>query len=392
MRHCKRCVTPDTRPRVVLDEEGVCNACRYAEKKRKGIDWKAREKEFKELVEEYRSDNPMRYDCVVPGSGGKDSIYVAHRIKHDYGMNPLLVTYPSAMYTTSGRNNTEIFRTKLGSDHITFTPNAELDRKLMTKFFELYGDPYLPWSRAVHTIPVKVAIAFRIPLVVYGENPAEYGGPELSHMTVESVDKMAKTGSEKDVKLAQNWPSLFKDGSVKLSDLKAYIYPTQEELDKADIKAVYFGYYHLWDGYKNYLYCKERFDWKPHEGRIEGTWLENTMHSMDDKLDTIYQYLMLLKFGISRAQKEAAPMIRNGHMTREEAVKQIKKVFYEFPYIYVKDCYDYFGMNQKQFFDTLEKFRDRDIWERVNCEWRIKEPIWGEMDSTSSMLSKMSSR
>lgn len=376
MKHCQKCVTPDTRPRVIFDKRGICNACQYAEKKNTVIDWKAREKEFKKILDEARTDDPLKYDCVVPGSGGKDSIYVAYKMKHEYGMNPLLVTYPCGMYTDAGRKNFEIFRTKLGMDHITFTPNSEIDKKLMQKFFVLYGDPYLPWSRAVHTIPVRIAIAFGINVLIYGEPPCEYGGPEIGIMTAESVNKFAKTGSEKDVKLAENWPGLFEDNSVKLSDLKAYIYPRQEELNQAKIQAVYYGYYHYWDSYKNFLFCKKEFGWNKHDGRLEGGWL--SWHSMDDKMDTFYQYLMLLKFGISRAQKEGAPMIRCGHITRDEVIEYIKKYFYEFPYRYLYDCIKEMEMTQEEFLNTLEKFRNKKIWKKVDDKWRIKNPIWEE--------------
>ena len=380
MRYCKRCVTPDTRPRVEIDSEGICNACRHADKKKNDIDWKIRKKEFEQILDEVRTKDPMKYDCVVPGSGGKDSIYVAYRMKHDYGMNPLLVTYPVAndMYTAAGKKNIEIFRTRLGIDHITFTPNTEVDKKLLKKFFIMYGDPYLPWSKAVHTLPVKVALAFNIRLIVYGEPPSEYGGPELARMSVKSVKEIAKTGSVKDITEPENWPSLFEDGSVKLSDLKPYIYPAQEELDKANITAVYFGYYHYWDPYENYKFCKEQFDWNEHDYRFEGSWMNH--YSLDDKMDTFYQYLMLLKFGISRAQKEAAPLIRAGHLTKEEFMQKIKDVYYEFPYRYLRECMDWLGMSENEFFGVLEKFRNRDIWERVNGEWRVKSPPWKDTE------------
>ncbi len=389
MKYCVRCVTPDTRPRIEIDEEGVCNACRHADKKKNEIDWNAKKKEFEKLLDEVRTRDPLKYDCVVAGSGGKDSIYVAYRIKHDYKMNPLLVTYPvdNQMYTAAGKKNFEIFRTKMGIDHITFTPNPVIDKKLLKKFFMLYGDPYLPWSKAVHTLPVKVAIAFGIRLIIYGEPPSEYGGPDIGVMSVKSVKELARTGSVKDLKEPENWPELFPDNSVKLSDLKAYIYPTQEELDRAKIKAVYFGYYHFWDQYQNYKFCRENFGWNEHDYRFEGTWMN--WHSLDDKMDTFYQYLMMLKFGISRAQKEAAPLIRTGHLTKEEFMSRIKNVYYEFPYRYLRECMDWLDMSEKEFFDVLEKFRNKEIWERVGCEWRIKNPPWETLKNESTQKGKV---
>ena len=83
-----------------IDSEGVCDACRFAEAK-ENIDWRQREKELLHLLDQYRSKDGL-YDCIVPGSGGKDSGYAAHVLKYKYGMHPLTVTWPPILYTAIG--------------------------------------------------------------------------------------------------------------------------------------------------------------------------------------------------------------------------------------------------------------------------------------------------
>ena len=60
--------------RTMFDDNQVCSACLYYEYK-KTIDWKEREKELVDLLNQYKKDGS--YDVLIPGSGGKDSIFVA---------------------------------------------------------------------------------------------------------------------------------------------------------------------------------------------------------------------------------------------------------------------------------------------------------------------------
>ena len=78
-----------------IDSEGICDACRVAEQK-ESINWKAREDELLKLLDQHRK-NDGSYDCLVPGSGGKDSAYQSHVLKYKYGMNPLAVTVSPAL-------------------------------------------------------------------------------------------------------------------------------------------------------------------------------------------------------------------------------------------------------------------------------------------------------
>ena len=134
VRYCHRCIMPDTRPRIVFDEEGICNACRHADDKRR-IDWDARKAEFLELVAPFRSKSGA-WDCIVPWSGGKDSSTIAYRLKFELGMNPLLVTFSPLLPNEVGARNRETL-IQLGFDHLR---NAVRDSETLLAVAECLGE------------------------------------------------------------------------------------------------------------------------------------------------------------------------------------------------------------------------------------------------------------
>lgn len=373
MRYCKRCVMPDTRPRIEFDEEGICNACRYAERK-KEIDWGRREEQFKEILERYRSKDPYKYDCIIPASGGKDSTCIAYTMKHKYKMNPLAVTFAPVMYTNPGFKNTENFR-KIGIDHVVFYADREVLRKLCRKMLINYGDPFIPWVTGVYSTPLRFAINFEIPLVIYAEcGEAEYGGStekdEDYEIREEDLKKFVRTGDAKDWKYPENWT----DEEVSLADLKPYLFPTQEELGRVGVKPIYFAYFHQWDGHENYRFIKEKIGFNEMSGRIEGSY--QNYSSIDDKIDGLYMYLMHLKFGFARTTKDACKDIRGGRLTRDEAIGLVKKYDSEFPRQDLEEVLEFLQMDEENLWQTLERFRNKEIWEKVDGKWRIKNPIW----------------
>ena len=85
---------------LFIDKNGISDSWKYSRKKKK-IDFAKREKKLLKLLDKYRSSN-NHFDCIVPGSGGKDSCYATHVLKYKYGMNPLTVTWPPILYTDYG--------------------------------------------------------------------------------------------------------------------------------------------------------------------------------------------------------------------------------------------------------------------------------------------------
>lgn len=120
MNYCKTCVYPaSSAVPLAFDEKGECSGCRVSKQKAE-IDWEARKEMFKDLVEEYRSKDGSKYDCLIPVSGGKDSYFQIHIIKNVMKLNPLLVTYHGNNYTPTGKKNLINMREVFGVDHIFF--------------------------------------------------------------------------------------------------------------------------------------------------------------------------------------------------------------------------------------------------------------------------------
>lgn len=365
--YCSRCLMPSSRPRIQFDEEGVCNACRYADWKRR-IDWDVRRKEFLDLVEPYRSKDGS-WDCLVPWSGGKDSSTIAYRLKYEFGMNPLLATFSPLIPTDVGLHNREAFL-QLGFDHQYFRPNQRVARKLARRFFIERGNLKIAWDAGINAVPVKIALTFNIKLIFYAEHgESEYGGKILH----EASTKMRDFTEVIEHQVGDD-PRNWLDEEISLNDLNPYIYPDYEELANAEIRALYFAYFFKWSSYENYLFIKDKFNFRtcPH-GRTEGTFTD--FDSLDDKTDNLYYYMQLIKFGFGRAVRDASRMIQNGQMKREEGLMLAKKHDHEFPSEYFKENLEYIGLPEEEFTEIANKHRNPEIWKCEGKQWRLRFPL-----------------
>ncbi len=167
LRYCTNCVMPDTKPDLKLDEEGVCNACRSFEK-RKVVDWDLRRKQLEELLARYRNTSGSHWDCIVPVSGGKDSTFQVVRMLQ-LGMNPLCVTATTCDLSEVGRRNIQNIK-KLGVDYVEFSPNPLVRAKLNRIGLQQVGDISWPEHVGIFTIPVRAAVQYNVPLLIWGEN------------------------------------------------------------------------------------------------------------------------------------------------------------------------------------------------------------------------------
>jgi len=306
VKFCKKCVMSNQRPastvefkhtkdskKVTLnfDSEGVCDACRQAEIKEK-IDWKKREEELLRLLDKYRR-NDGYYDCVVPGSGGKDSAFQAHVLKYKYGMHPLTVTWPPIMYTDYGYSNFRNWIEIGGFDNITYKPNGKV-MKLLTKLsIENLYHPFQTFILGQKNIGPKVAVKFGIPLVFYGENEAEYGNPiadnatslrDKSYYTMKNLDEIFLGGvSIKELRQKYNIP---------LADLMTFLPVSADELDRSNVEVHYLGYYLKWTPQESYYYAVENTGFKARPFRTQGTY--SKYNSIDDKIDDLHYYTCLL--------------------------------------------------------------------------------------------------
>lgn len=351
VRFCTRCVMSNQRPRIAFNDEGVCFACLYADHKRSGIDWQARRDSLARLCDLHRSLDGS-YDCVVPGSGGKDSAFVAHKLKHEWGMHPLTVTWSPHLYTDIGRRNLDSFIAS-GFDNILITPNGQVHRRMTRLSTDLLGEPFQPFIYGQVIAPVRIALQHGIKLIFSGENgECEYtGNPEVwDHPGFKPGDYNRQWFSGFPV---ERWI----EHGFSRADLAPYLPPAMEAIEAAGIERHFFGYYEKWHPQACYYYATEHtgFEANP-DGRSEGTF--SRYASLDDRLDGFHYWLGYLKFGIGRCTSDAAHEVRDGDLTRDEAVALVRKYDGEFPVRHFQTFLEYTGLSEEEFFAIAHKWRN----------------------------------
>ncbi len=353
MRYCKLCVTPQTRPRIEFDNEGVCNACRYAETK-KNIDWKKKAQELKDIVKKYKRSEG--YDCIVPVSGGKDSHFQTHYVKEVLGLTPLCVTFNPAMPSEIGVKNRENLINSLAVDHILITPDPKMHAKLAKIMLKEHGNVFLPWIQGVFAGPTRVAVEKKIPLIFYGDNgEAEYGGAtntkEATSIESSAAVNLRVQSDRPNWKNPENWDYY----GIPKKSLTLYIEPTDKEKEEAGVKRLFLGDYIPWNNNQNLNVALNIIGgFTLRETRIAGTYTHGT--SMDDDLDELYLWFLWPKFGFHRASKSASPDIREGKLTREKAIELVRKYDGEFPWDVFDRTLDYLDMSEEEFWDVVKRF------------------------------------
>ena len=367
---------PDALKRAIsFGDDGICEACKYAERKKK-IDWEEREKELIELCNKYRR-NDGRYDVIIPGSGGKDSVQAAYMLKYKYNMNPILVTWPPALYTGIGRRNFESWL-NAGFANFTYNQNRKLHKFLTRSAFLNLCHPFQPFILGQKNLAPRMSVLLDIPLVIYGENEAEYGNAieENEKPTRDPKYYSAELGVKDLVLGGIPAIDLMNDYGFKLSDLEAYFPVNPYDLERVGTTVHYLGYYVKWHPQETYYYAVENTDFMPNDHRTEGSFSKYS--SLDDKIDWLHYHTTYIKFGIGRATYDSAQEVRNGDITRDEGIALIKRFDGEFPHQYIEDCCNYMGITLQEYHDTIEKFRTPHLWEKRNGKWELKHPIWEE--------------
>lgn len=367
---CKNCLNMSTRPRITFDERGWCNACQWSETK-KTLDWSPRQNELAELVQSCKDTN-SNFDCIVPVSGGKDGSYVAHTLKHKHGLNPLTVTVRPALALDIGDKNLFNF-IQSGFDHVHVSPNVKVMDRLNKYGFIEKGFPYYGWLIAIMTGVIQVAVKFNIPMVFYSENgEIEYGGStETKNRATYDIEFMKRVflegGHEKVFNMA------LADDDISEQELSWFKFPTDEEVEKANLSFAHMSYFEGWDSYRNYVVAKEHCGLVEQEDTNAGTFTNFSQN--DQALYSLHAYMMYLKFGFGRATQDAGIEIRRGSMTREQAVNLVNLYDNSYPYDNIELYLDYYGMTKEEFDAVLDKYANTNLFEKIDGIWEPKFEI-----------------
>lgn len=388
VQFCRSCVISNQRPSSTVEfkhskseqkktigfgDDGICDACRYHQVKAQGIDWKHREDQLVATLDKFRR-NDGSYDMVVPGSGGKDSAYTSHVLKYRYGMNPLTVTWAPHLYTDIGWQNFTNWIHEGGHDNLLFTPNGRLHRLLTKLAFKNLLHPFQPFIVGQRIIGPSIALKYGVQLVMYGENQAEYGNDPNENYKPTMDRKFFSAQDPLEMMLGGvRVGDIIKDYGYKLNDFAPYIPPTAESLEDAGVEVHYLGFYLPWDPQECYYYAVEHTGFQANPERTPGTYSKYS--SIDDKIDMFHYFTTLIKFGIGRATYDAAQEVRNGKITREEAVHLVRKYDQEFPSRYYPEFLEYIGLTDAQFWETVDSFRSPHLWKKSNNGWELRETV-----------------
>ena len=368
MQYCKKCVMLSTRPGIIFDEEGICSACRHTEYK-KTIDWSSRQKSFAKLCEKNRS-NSDENDCVVAVSAGKDSFWQVLTLKEKFHMNPLLVSVWGFDWTKTGLQNFETMQSRFGVEAINLHTNKEINRKMSRAAFEHDGFPAWLYDRLIYTYPIWMAIKLNIPLIFYGENTSlEYGGP-LKEETPSAIDQI-----HNDAVREYDW-SLWEKVGVKKSDIPFAKFPSKELIQESQVDPRYMSYYFNWSGYEHMIQAKQ-YGWKSLHDTMEWDrkgWSEDYTQ-IDDFAYLVDPWMKWPKYGHRQVTDSCSKLIREGRMTREKAVSLVREYDSILDPISLEHYLQFSGYSERQFWDVVDKFYNKNLFVRRDGKWILKHPI-----------------
>ena len=369
LKYCTRCLMPDTKPDLYLDEEGVCNACRSYEN-RSEVDWEKRNNDLQKIIAKYKNKDESNWDCIVPVSGGKDSTYQVVKMIQ-LGLNPLCVTATTCDLSSIGRKNIETIK-HLGVDYVEMSPNPIIRAKLNSIGLKQVGDISWPEHVGIFTIPVRAAVQYNVPLIVWGENSQnEYGGPAAA-----SNDNTLNRRwlEEFGGLLGMRVGDMIGMDDIKTKHLIPYTYPTDEELKKVGVTGLFLGHYIPWDGLSNALIAQAN-GFNTFTKIVEGSMVN--YENLDNHQTGIHDYFKFLKFGFGRATDLACTHIRRGRLTRNDGMDIVKNLDGKFPWTCLgkplEEILKPLEITVEEFIKICDQFTNKKIFKRDSSGALIKD-------------------
>jgi N-acetyl sugar amidotransferase len=404
VKFCQSCVISNQRPTstaefknngktlkkvIYFDDQGICDAC-LVKKQKCNIDWNLREQQLRELCDKYRR-NDGHYDCLVPGSGGKDSFMQAHLLKYKYGMHPLTCTWAPHIYTDWGWKNHQAW-VHAGFDNILFTPNGRVHRLITRLAVENLLHPFQPFILGQKNLAPKIAAMHDIRLIFYGENEAEYGNPKDDMDSAKRSWEYFTASGENETFLGGASIAELRELGLETVDWEPYMPLNPEQLEAKQIEVHYLGYYEKWHPQNAYYYAVENGGFQSSPERTAGTY--STYNSIDDRIDDFHYHTTWIKFGIGRATYDAAQEIRSGDLIREEGIALVRKYDGEFPDRWAEEIFQYLSLPKEKFpvasrafeeplfdrtyYDLLcERFRSPHLWKFSGATgWQLRHQVF----------------
>jgi imidazoleglycerol phosphate synthase cyclase subunit len=372
IRWCTRCVYPSiSAAPMEFDADGICMGCRMAEVKAAipKSEWTRRKELFREILEKYRCRDGSRHDVVIAVSGGKDSWFQTHVIKHEFGLNPLLVTYDGNNWTAPGWRNMLRMKEVFNVDHVVYRPSVEVLKKLNRLAFAIMGDMNWHAHVGITTVPVRIAAQHKIPLVIWGE----HGYLDLcGQFSMDDFPEMSYRDRLEHFARGYEWNFFVGRDGLSAQDMIPWQYPSDEVLFDTDIRGLYLGNYIYWEANEHTKLMVEKYGFEISEIPFERTY--RRMSNLDDMHENgVHDYLKFIKFGYGRCTDHVCKDIRAGLMGRGQGIDLIKAMDPVKPGD-LKRWLDYVGMSESEFDRIADTFRDPRVWRMTDGCW-IKDEL-----------------
>ncbi len=345
VKYCSRCCMPETAEGLAFDEMGICQPCRSSEQKIH-IDWTEREKKLAAILDNYRGKSKSGYDVIVPISGGKDSMFQLYILTQKYNMRCLAVTFSHNWYTETGKYNLEIALNSFDVDHIMFTPNNKTINKLARESLYKIGDSCWHCHAGVGAFPLKAAVMYEIPLLVWGESVSESDGRA-------TYDNPIKFDRDYFTRISARFYAEEMVGKdITIEEVQPWVLPHYDDIDRVGIEGIHLGDYIFWDDERQMEFIRDKYGWR--EDKIEGTY--KRYKSVECKMAGLHDYTKYLKRGFGRTTDQASRDVRNGLLTREEAFDLIKEHDTVKPDV-LKWYLEKTGISEEEFYKVMKEQR-----------------------------------
>ena len=314
LKYCSKCIMPETVEGQEFNEEGLCRTC-VSQSQKDNIDWAARREAFEQICQDAKAKAGNNYDCIVPISGGKDSLWQLHVVVKEYGMKPLAVTFSHNWFSKTGWYNLMNGLEKMDIDHVMFTPARSVVNRCAKRSLETIGDACWHCHAGVAAFTIKMAVAYKIPLLIWGESTAEHGRA--------TYDKPDKFDREYFLRVSSKLtPMQFSCEYLSLRDLYPFELPSAEECEAIGLNGIHLGDYFKWDTEKQVAFIKQEYGWK---GRnVCGAYKD--YKSVECSMASMHDFLCYLKRGYGRASIQASEDIRTGKITDKLDSKIIQQL------------------------------------------------------------------
>jgi len=376
IRYCRRCLYPSNHPLgISFDAAGVCSGCRVHEEKDR-LDWRERERKLAAIFDAYRDRSGLRYDCVVPVSGARDSFFIVDTVRRRYGMTPLLVSYNAHYNTRMGIRNLARLRTLTDGDFLQQVVQPQVVKRVMRATLRMAASFHWQSLAGQTVYPVQIAARLKIPLIVWGVHQGCDQVGMYSHL--DEVEMSRKYRCEHDLMGLEAEDLEGGEEALTEAELRPFTYPHDREIERVGVRGIYLSNYIRWDSKAQHEAMLARYGYET--GPQQRTF--DTYNDVDSvHYSGVHDWIKFRKWGYGKATDHASREIRLRRLTRDAGISYARK-YAEVEPVDLPHLLQFAGLSREEFDGLVDANRDPRAWKRdASGRWVLGHPVWADMGS-----------